>query len=227
MTNLIRVLLISISILSISCSKIGLTDKVARGPTLKIGLWQGDFVSKQSGTELSSYYTKPQIIIEPLTPVTCTNGELEVMHCVLDEDQPLPEKIEVRYGLWVSDEEADKRFPSIPDEAYENGPDDRNFKTLDEYLKADEAFREQIYNQPQYKKTREAERVAMEREIDWHTYTIYPRQMMQKYHDDMSFINRMRASIVYYDITFHYDMSVTEEDSILYLDPALPWWLSK
>lgn len=63
----------------------------------------------------------------------------------------------------------------------------------------------------------------MDQEIDWHTHTIYPRQIMHKYHDDIGFVNRMRASIVYYNLTFHYDMSVTEEDRILYLDPAVPW----
>uniref|UniRef100_UPI00047686B1 hypothetical protein n=1 Tax=Psychrobacter lutiphocae TaxID=540500 RepID=UPI00047686B1 len=98
-----------------------------------------------------------------------------------------------------------------------------DYGSLQEYLKADEAFRKKVFNKPEYKKVREAKFAAMEREIDWHTYTIYPRQILEKYHKQMGVINRMRASIIYYELTFHYDMSVTEKDNILYLDPAVPW----
>ncbi|MGP5504886.1 hypothetical protein [Psychrobacter celer] len=232
MTNLIKSLLISVSMLSMSCSSAGLTNKLARGPTLKIQVEQEHIYTDVSDKDSFEYDTEPRIIIESLTPVICkggggTNDDFLAGSCAFDEDKPLPEKIEFRYGVWLSNEEADKRFPPIPFEAYENLPDDRDFKTFDDWLEARDEFRAKVFNKPEYKKIREAKFAAMDQEIDWHTYTIYPRQIMQRYHDDMGFINRMRASIVDYTITFHYDMSVTEEDSILYLDPAVPRWLSK
>lgn len=232
MTNLIKSLLISVSMLSMSCSSAGLTNKLARGPTLKIQVEQEHIYTDVSDKDSFEYDTEPRIIIESLTPVICkggggTNDDFLAGSCAFDEDKPLPEKIEFRYGVWLSNEEADKRFPPIPFEAYENLPDDRDFKTFDDWLEARDEFRTKVFNKPEYKKIREAKFAAMDQEIDWHTHTIYPRQIMQKYHDDMGFINRMRASIVDYTITFHYDMSVTKEDSILYLDPAVPRWLSK
>ena len=230
MTNLIKLLLISVSMLSMSCSSAGLTDKLARGPTLKIQVEQEHIYTDVSDKDSFEYDIEPRIIIESLTPVICKGGNNDDFlagSCAFDEDKPLPEKIEFRYGVWLSNEEADKRFPPIPFEAYENLPDDRDFKTLDDWLEARDEFRTKVFKKPEYKKIREAKFAAMEREIDWHTHTIYPRQIMQKYHDDMGFINRMRASIVYYNLTFHYDMSVSEKDRILYLDPAVPRWLSK
>lgn len=227
MINLIKILLISFSILNMSCSQAGLTDKLARGPTLIIQVQQEHIYTDVSDKDSFEYDTEVKIIIEAITPVTCTNetnGKFENSHCALDEDKPLPEKIEFRYGVWLSNEEADKLYPPIPFEAYDNDHNSDDYKDMDEYLAADEAFREKIFNKPEYKQVREAKRAAMEREIDWHTHTIYPRQIMQKYHDNMSFVNRLRASRVDYNITFHYDMSVTEkEDEILYLDPAVPW----
>lgn len=226
MTKLIKALLISMSILSMSCSNAGLTDRVARGPTLNVQLEQAHLYPERIKTDSSYADTEPRIIIEPLTPVVCNSGngnDFGEGSCALDEDFPLPEKIEFRYGKWLSNEEAGKRYPPIPFEAYENDHNSDNYENMSEYLAADKAFREKIRNQPKYKKIREAKRAAMEREIDWHTHTIYPRDIMQKYHDDMGFVNRLRASIVYYTITFHYDMSVTEKDRILYLDPAVPW----
>ena len=225
MTSLIKSLLISVSMLSMSCSSAGLTDKLARGPTLKIQVEQEHIYTDVSDKDSFEYDTEPRIIIESLTPVICKGGNNDDFlagSCAFDEDKPLPEKIEFRYGVWLSNEEADKRFPPIPFEAYENLPDDRDFKTLDDWLEARDEFRTKVFNKPEYEKVREAKRAAMDQEIDWHTHTIYPRQIMQKYHDDMGFVNRMRASIVYYNLTFHYDMSVTEEDRILYLDPAVP-----
>lgn len=216
--------------LSMSCSSAGLTNKLARGPTLKIQVEQEHIYTDVSDKDSFEYDTEPRIVIESLTPVICkgeNNDDFLAGSCAFDEDKPLPEKIEFRYGVWLSNEEADKRFPPIPFEAYENLPDDRDFKTFDDWLEARDEFRTKVFNKPEYKKIREAKFAAMDQEIDWHTHTIYPRQIMQKYHDDMGFINRMRASIVDYTITFHYDMSVTEEDSILYLDPAVPRWLSK
>lgn len=230
MKNLIKTLLISIGIFTASCSNAGLVDKVARGPRLHIHVEQEHLNPELIKTDSSYYDTEPRIIIEPLTPVTCNSGNGDDFgegSCALDNKQPIPEKIEFRYGVWISREEADKRFPPIPNEAYENGPDDRDFETLDDWLEARDAYRNKVFNQPKYKKVREAKFAAMEREIDWHTYTIYPKQILEKYHKEMGVINRMRASIIGYELTFHYDMSVTEKDNIQYLDPATPRWLSK
>lgn len=216
--------------LSMSCSSAGLTNKLARGPTLKIQVEQEHIYTDVSDKDSFEYDTEPRIVIESLTPVICkgeNNDDFLAGSCAFDEDKPLPEKIEFRYGVWLSNEEAEKLYPPIPFEAYDNDHNSDDYGSIAEYLVADKEFREKIFNQPEYKKVREAKRAAMDREIDWHTYTIYPRQIMQRYHDDMGFINRMRASIVDYTITFHYDMSVTKEDSILYLDPAVPRWLSK
>lgn len=226
MINLIKILLISFSILNISCSSAALTDKLARGPTLIIQVQQEHIYKDASDKDSFEYDTEAKIIIEAITPVTCTNetnGKFENSHCALDEDQPLPEKIEFRYGVWLSNEEADKLYPPTPYEDFGNNHYSEDYESMDEYLAEYEIFRRKINNEPKYKKIQEAKRTAMENETDWHTYTIYPRQMMQKYHNDMGFINRLRASIVYYNLTFHYDMSVTEKDSILYLDPAVPW----
>ena len=230
MLRLMKALLLSVSLLSMSCSEAGLTDKFARGPTLNIQLEQEHIYTDPLDKDSLEYNTEPKIIIEAITPVTCNSGngdDFAEGGCALDEDQPLPEKIEFRYGVWLSNKESDKLYPPIPFEAYDNDHNSDDYKDLDEYLAADDAYREKIFNKPKYKKIREAKLDAMEQQIDWHTHTIYPRQIMQKYHNDMGFVNRLRASIVYYDITFHYDMSVTEKDNILYLDPAVPWWLSK
>lgn len=224
MANLIKSLLISVSMLSMSCSNAGLTDKLARGPTLKVQIEQEHLYPELMKTDSSYYDTEPRIIIESLTPVICKGGNNDDFlagSCAFDEDQPLPEKIEFRYGIWLSNEEADELYPPIPFEAYENDHNSDDYGSMTEYLVADKKLKENVFNQPEYKKIREAKRVSMEKEIDWHTYTIYPGEVMQKYHDDMGFINRMRASIVYYTLTFHYDMSVTEKDRILYLDPAV------
>ena len=214
-----------------SCSSAGLTNKLARGPTLKIQVEQEHIYTDVSDKDSFEYDTKPRIIIESLTPVICkggggTNDDFLAGSCAFDEDKPLPEKIEFRYGVWISRAEADKRYPPIPDEAYINEPN-IDYENYEKWLEEMYEFRRRVRNKPEYEKVREAKRAAMDQEIDWHTHTIYPRQIMQRYHDDMGFINRMRASIVDYTITFHYDMSVTEEDSILYLDPAVPRWLSK
>ncbi|WP_033427087.1 hypothetical protein, partial [Psychrobacter lutiphocae] len=105
MKNLIKTLLLSISILTTSCSNAGLVDKVARGPTLKI-VKQQEHLRPQG-----DYRKEPDIIIDVVTPVTCTNypDGMFGSDCILDNKQPIPEKIEFRYGVWISNEEADKR----------------------------------------------------------------------------------------------------------------------
>lgn len=229
MVNLTKVMLLILAMLSSSCSEANLTDKIYRGPSLIVVLKQEYLQVELSKIEGANYNGDPNIIIEAVTPVVCRNyrdGKFG-SDCAFDDDKPLPEKIEFRYGVWLSNEEADKRYPPVPFEAYENDHNSDDYESMDEYLAADEAFRRQITNKPEYKKIREAKRAAMDKDIDWHTYTIYPREIIQKYHDEMGLINRLRASIVYYTITFHYDMSVTEKDEIMYLDPALPWWLTK
>ena len=102
MANLIKILLISISILSMSCSKAGLTDKLARGPILNIQLEQENIYVDIADKNPFKYYANSRITIESLTPVICKGSNNNVFvsgHCSLDEDKPLPEKIGFRYGV--------------------------------------------------------------------------------------------------------------------------------
>jgi hypothetical protein len=102
MKKLIRILLITISVLTTSCSNAGLVDKVARGPRLHIHVEQEHLYPELIKTDSSYYDTEPRIIIEPLTPVTCNSGNGDDFgegSCSLDEDKPIPEKIEFRYGI--------------------------------------------------------------------------------------------------------------------------------
>lgn len=167
----------------------------------------------------NNYTTIPQMIIEATTPVVCSNtpdGKFDVSHCALSQEIPLPEKIEFRYGKWLSENEEEQQFPPIPREEYTNLPRlVDNYESRAAFEKAKDKFYERLFNIPKYKAVREAKRASKEA-IDWHTYTFYPRKVMQKY-DNLSPYNYARSSFVHYDITFNPDFTVTTDEYIRYL----------
>ncbi len=57
-----------------SFSSAGLTDKLARGPTLKIQVEKEYIYTDVSDKDSFEYDTEPRIIIESLTPVICIGG---------------------------------------------------------------------------------------------------------------------------------------------------------
>lgn len=193
------------------------------GPTLMIELDQEHLYPVQQETDSSYFDKEPQIIIEPITPVICTNetdGKFIGSQCALSETQPFPEKIVFRYGVWITKEEENRLFPPLSEEILENSPESGSYSSDEEWHKADKAYFAKIYNMPKYKSIEEA-RLKSKNTIKWHNFTIYPRQIMQKY-ENMSLKNAIRPSILYYDITFKYDNSVNIKEHLQYLDEIEP-----
>lgn len=193
------------------------------GPTLMIELDQQHLFPKEQETDSSYFDKEPQIIVEAITPVFCTNetdGTFTGSQCALSETEPLPEKIVFRYGVWITKEEENKLFPPLSEEILENSPDSGKYSSDEEWRKAHKAYFDKIYNMPKYKEI-ELARQKSKNAIKWHTYTIYPKRIMQKY-EGMSLKDAVRSSIIYYDLIFNYDHSVSVKEKLQFLDDINP-----
>ena len=193
------------------------------GPNLIINFRQQHTLTEKDAAESGYSDKEPQVIIQPLTSVNCVDavgGIFSSNHCILSKKEPLPEKIDFRYGVWISKEEENHQFPPISDEIILNAPQHRDFDNDDEWNKAAEAYYKKIYNSTNIKSI-EAAKAASINNISWKTYTIYPKKVMKKY-EDMNLINAMRASSVYYQLIFNFDSSVTIDERLVYLDPDIP-----
>ena len=193
------------------------------GPSLIVTVGQNPVKWYPEDKE-NNYTTIPQMIIEATTPVVCSNtpdGKFDSSQCALSQKIPLPEKIVFRYGKWLSENEEYEQFPPIPREEYANLPrlvDD--YKSRAAFEKAKNDFYEQLFNVPKYKAMREAKRASKEA-IDWHTYTIYPQEIMQKLDKERS-THPMSTSEVTVILTFYDDFSVTVSNNLRYLDAIHP-----
>ena len=191
------------------------------GPRLIITVGQNS--AKWYPEDKDNQYTNvPQMVIEAITPVVCSNtsdGEFSGSHCALSQNVLLPERILFRYGKWLSEKEEYRQFPPIPEEEYANLPllvD--NYESRAAFEKAKDDFYEKLFSIPKYKAVREA-KIASKEAINWHTYTFYPRKAMKKY-ENLSPYNRIRSSVVEYDIDFNPNFTVTTEEYLRYLDPV-------
>ena len=132
-------------------------------------------VKEQDGYDES----KPQVIIHSLTPIKCSNTVIDRPsthweHCYVTND-PLPKEITIRYGTWISRQDDDRLYPDPP--KFRPMGDDEYYR---DYDSKKDAYYDAMYKLPKYKKIEEARTAAIEK-IDWHTYTIHPQQLMDKY----------------------------------------------
>ena len=193
------------------------------GPALMVQLDQQHLFPKEQETDSSYFDKEPQIIVEAITPVFCTNetdGKFIGGQCALSETEPLPEKVVFRYGVWITKEEENKLFPPLSEEILENSIDRGKYSRDEEWRKAHKAYFDQIYNMPKYKEI-ELARQKSKNAIKWHTYTIYPKRIMKKY-EGMSLKDAVRPSIIYYDLIFNYDHSVSVKEKLQFLDDINP-----
>ena len=139
-----------------------------------------DFVIEVDAIEPDDYdESKPQVIIQSLTPLKCSNTVIDKPsthweHCYVTND-PLPKEITIRYGTWMSRQDDDRLYPDPP--KFRPMGDDEYYR---DYESKEDAYYEAMYKLPKYKKIEEARTAAIEK-IDWHTYTIHPQQLMDKY----------------------------------------------
>ena len=223
MKILLKVMLINLGLVLtiplLGCSNFKEGEQSTRfGPGLIVTVGQNPVKWFPEDKE-NNYTTIPQMIIEATTPVVCSNtpdGKFDVSHCALSQEILLPEKIVFRYGKWLSEDEEYEQFPPIPREVFVDEPLlEENYESKAAFESAKDDFYENLFNIPEYKAVREA-KLASKEAIDWHTYTFYPRKVMQKY-DNLSHYNYARSSFVHYDITFNPDFTVTTDEYIRYL----------
>ncbi|MBP3947039.1 hypothetical protein [Psychrobacter sp. K31L] len=232
MSNFAKILIISSSVLIASCGNASVNKTVSSiqtnnsDPMMTIFLHDEHYYEALEAEDPSYLDAEPQIIIQPLSDVVCTNEKSSDYkfvgsQCALSREVSLPEKIEFRYGKWLSVDEERRQFPPIPDEEYTNEPllvD--NYESRAAFEKAKDHFYEQLFSIPKYKAMREAKRTSKDA-IDWHTYTIYPQKIMQKYDKEHS-THPMSTSEVTIVLTFHDDLSITISDNLKYLNASHP-----
>lgn len=133
------------------------------------------YVKGQDGYDIN----KPQVIIESLTSIKCSNTVIDKAsihweHCYVTND-PLPKEITFRYGTWISRQDEDRLYPEPP--PFRPMSDNEDHR---DYNSSEDTYYEAMYKLPKYKKIEEARQESIEK-IDWHTYTIYPQQLMDEY----------------------------------------------
>ena len=138
-----------------------------------------DFVLRVGDANWDYYdQEKTRILIENVTPITCSNTPdnnfSSYDHCYVTNN-PLPKEITIRYGTRISRQDEDRLYPDPP--KFRPMGDDEYYR---DYESKEDAYYDAMYKLPKYKKIEEARKAAIEK-IDWHTYTIHPQQLMDKY----------------------------------------------
>ena len=232
MSNFAKALVISSSVLIASCGNASINKTISSiqtknsDPMMTIFLHDEHYYETLKAEDSGYLDAEPQIIIQSLSDVVCTNEKSSDYkfvgsQCTLSREVPLPEKIEFRYGKWLSVDEERRQFPPIPREEYTNLPRlVDNYESRAAFEKAKDDFYERLFNIPKYKAMREAKRASKEA-IDWHTFTIYPQKIMQKYDKERS-IHPMSTSEVTVILTFYDDLNVTVSDNLKYLNAIHP-----
>nr|WP_309576068.1 hypothetical protein [Moraxella osloensis] len=188
-----------------------------------------DFIIEQKtfGSDQPNYdsLNDPQIFIQATTPVNCqdrgndANYEIAINGCILKE--PLPKSLTLRVGKWLSQNEQEKKFPEPPYDYYrEREPKYEIYKDYNEWKKATKEYWQQVEQLPEFKSYNNAIAESIE-QIQWHTITIHPQAIMDKYkgkipQEEVKSFRRISpylwsTDLILY-ITVNPDMSATFEE---------------
>ncbi|MBP3947041.1 hypothetical protein [Psychrobacter sp. K31L] len=171
---------------------------------------------------------KPQVLIRGDNNFKCSNTSLSMFyygeHCQVKE-RPVPESVTIEYGQWISAEESERLYPAMP-----GFRPKQSEETEAAYRVKVDAHYERLSNLPEYQKIATDEE-ASKANIEWHTYTIYPEQLMKKYKykipeggDTSSYLNPLDWSTkLWVTIVIHPDMTITLDESYSFASGTVSW----
>lgn len=235
--NFKKSLLLSLCIFVLGCHADDSTSLKNIRNTLEV---EHDFTIYQRilGADKPKYdgLNDPIIFIQAITPIKCEDPgtgntyKESISSCTMVK--PLPQTLTLRYGKWLSRSEAEKQFPEpYNDNDYrEKMPKVKDYKTIEEWDKANDSYWQQIKQLPQFKAYKEAKHKSIEN-IEWHTITIHPQEIMNKYkgkipYEDVKSFPRispyLRSTNLILYITVNPDMSVTLKEDYQFKQPGKP-----
>lgn len=192
---------------------------------------------KSSSADKPNYngFTDPQIFIQAVTPIKCedlgTGNDYResISSCTLIK--PLPKDLTLRYGRWLTRNEEEQQFSEPAYVAYrEKAPNPDNYKTYREWKEASNSYWQQVEQLPQFKAYNQTRKKSIDN-IQWHTITIHPQAIMDKYKDknpeeEVSSFSRylpyLQNTEVTLFITVNPDMSVTLKEDYHYKQSGKP-----